>query len=285
MESWLLSHSTLVYWSFLIALSLLVGIWEVFRPRRRHTVSKTHRWLTHGFLTALTDGIIILILPIGAVAVAFAVKNSPYGLLNNTSVPFPVGALLAVLLLDLSQYATHYLRHVIPLLWRFHQAHHSDRDIDFSTGFRFHPGEVLFTQGAYLFAVAVLAPAPIVVACYEIVNVAQSLLSHANVRIPPRVERALELALVTPGFHGIHHSLDAAEQMCNMGVLFSFWDRVFHTHRARSSEGKELRFGLEEVTAAQSIEPLTVLALPFTPRRAARLQSERALQIEIGKAP
>jgi sterol desaturase/sphingolipid hydroxylase (fatty acid hydroxylase superfamily) len=282
METWLSDHSALLYWGIPLALALIFGIWESFRPRRVHAVPKAHRWLTHGFLTTLTKGSAILIFPIGAVAVAFSVRNSSYGVLNRTSIPLPVGVFLTFLTLDLYHYANHYLRHSIPFIWRFHQVHHSDRDFDVSTAFRFHPGEVLLEQAAYLFVVAVLAPAPIAMLYYETVNIAQNVLSHVNLRIPPRIERALGLVVVTPGLHSIHHSVDATEQMSNMGVLFSFWDRIFHTYRERSSAGDNLRFGVEEVTAAQSIEPLTMLALPFAPRRPARPRLESALPIKIG---
>jgi sterol desaturase/sphingolipid hydroxylase (fatty acid hydroxylase superfamily) len=138
-----------------------------------------------------------------------------------------------------------------------------------ATGFRFHPGEVLIGQGIFLLAIAVLAPPPFAVFCYELANIAQNAWSHANLRLPERFEKALGLVLVTPEFHRIHHSIEAAEQRSNLAILFSFWDRLFHTYRAHPNAGEEnLSFGLEEVTAAQSIQPLAMLALPFaTPAR------------------
>jgi Sterol desaturase len=44
--------------------------------------------------------------------------------------------------MDLSFYWWHVLNHRIPVLWRFHNVHHIDPDLDVSTGFRFHFGEV-----------------------------------------------------------------------------------------------------------------------------------------------
>lgn len=284
MESWLFAHLALLYWGVPIFLGIFLGIWEMFRPRRIHALSKTHRWLTHGFLNTLGDAIVVLIFPVGAVAVAFAVRNSAYGVLNHATLPLPVNVLLTFLLLDLYHYASHYLRHSIPLLWRFHQVHHSDRDFDVATAFRFHPGESLLAQAPYLLLIAVLAPTPIAMVCYELANIAQNVWSHANLRLPQRLERACGSILVTPEFHRIHHSIDADEQMSNLAVLFSFWDRLFHTYRAHPSAGEDnISFGLEEVTATQSIQPLAMLALPFSRQPTALLQPQSALQVDIGR--
>jgi len=40
----------------------------------------------------------------------------------------------------------------------------------------------------------------------------------------------LELVLVTPRYHHIHHSSDAALHDGNYGGLFTFWDRMFGTY-------------------------------------------------------
>jgi len=287
MGRWLFAHSAVLYWGLPVGLSLLLGIWEGFRPHRVRALSRADRWLTHGFLTSLTDAITILVFRIGGVAVAFAVSGSAYGVLNHASLPFPIEVLVTFLLLDLFQYGNHYLRHSIPLIWRFHQVHHSDGDVDFSTGFRFHPGEVLLTQAGYLLVIAALAPAPLAVLCYELLNIAQALFSHANLRLLPGIERALGLVLVTPEFHRIHHSVDVAEQRCNLGVLFSFWDRLFHTYRASPQAGEDrLQLGVDEVAAAESVRPLTMLALPFirrTPRHGSSVRNSHKTGTLLGQ--
>jgi len=218
----------------------------------------------HGFVDILNNTTIPLVFRVSALAVAFAMSNSPWGVLNRLPLPLAVRVLLTCVLLDLFLYVNHHAQHSVPLLWRLHQMHHTDGDVDLSTGLRFHPGDVFLTQAAYLVVVAVLAPPPIGVLCAELFNLAQAMFSHGNVTLPPRLESMVRLVLVTPEFHRVHHSINAAEQRSNLGVLFSFWDRLFHTYRHKPEAGEEgLRFGLEEVTAAQSVQPLTMLALPF----------------------
>jgi len=48
----------------------------------------------------------------------------------------------SVVLLDYTLYLWHVLTHRVPLLWRFHEIHHADRDLDVTTAMRFHAGEM-----------------------------------------------------------------------------------------------------------------------------------------------
>src|ERR1700736_1849962 len=51
--------------------------------------------------------------------------------------------LLALLLLDFLYWLQHYFNHKVPLLWRFHMVHHSQRELNFFTDFRYHVLEYL----------------------------------------------------------------------------------------------------------------------------------------------
>jgi sterol desaturase/sphingolipid hydroxylase (fatty acid hydroxylase superfamily) len=66
-------------------------------------------------------------------------------------------------------------------------------------------------------------------AVYELVFQANTLFHHSNVRLPIRVERLLNLVLVTPRMHGIHHSQVRNETNSNYSVVFSWWDRLHRT--------------------------------------------------------
>jgi len=265
MQPWWFVHLGWLYGGMLVAAFLTVAIWETHQPRRVPGIPTSKRWLLNGFLLVLTDATTSLVFRVGAVALAFTLRKSGY-VLNLPWLPAFLHALLTFLVLDFVQYLSHYLRHSIPLLWRLHKVHHSDQDIDLSTGVRFHPGEVLFTQGMHLLTIAATAPPPAVVACFELCDIVQALFSHANISLTLSLERTLGLIIVTPERHRIHHSKDAADQGSNLAVLFSFWDRLFHTSRQNRTGEDRLQFGIEEVTAAESVRPLTLLSLPFLPR-------------------
>src|SRR5262249_19945041 len=143
-------------------------------------------------------------------------------------VPLPEWArfILGFLLLDLSFYYWHVANHKVPLLWRFHNVHHIDPDLDVSTGFRFHFGEVLLSTLFRVAQVGLIGMSFATLAVYEAVFQANTLFQHSNVRLPIRLERLLNKVLVTPRMHGIHHSQVRPETNSNFGVVFPFWDRL-----------------------------------------------------------
>jgi len=123
------------------------ALWETFRPRRALSASTARRWANHAVIWLLGDVAVVWIYRAGAVVVASAASAGHYGLLTQVGLPFGVRCAIGILLLDLLRYAQHYVYHAVPILWRIHRVHHSDPDYDWSTGLRFHPMEVLLTQG------------------------------------------------------------------------------------------------------------------------------------------
>lgn len=64
------------------------------------------------------------------------------GLVQRIGVSHLLRQIVAIVLLDYTLYLWHVLTHRVPLLWRFHQVHHIDREMDASTALRFHFGEI-----------------------------------------------------------------------------------------------------------------------------------------------
>jgi sterol desaturase/sphingolipid hydroxylase (fatty acid hydroxylase superfamily) len=107
--------------------------------------------------------------------------------------------------------------------------HHADPELDVSTGFRFHFGEVLLSTLFRVAQVGLLGVSLGAFAAYELVFQANTLFHHSNTRLPIRLERALNFVLVTPRMHGIHHSQVRGETDSNYGIVFSWWDRLHRT--------------------------------------------------------
>ncbi len=150
-----------------------------------------------------------------------------------TSLALPVFAQFALgfLLLDLFDYGYHRVAHRVRGLWLLHAVHHSDPQLDATTGMRFHPVEVtieMVLKTALLLGLGL--PLWVEGARAVFLNPA-NLLQHANVAFPAWVERRLSWLLVTPAMHRIHHSPDMRETNSNYGAVFSFWDRLFGTYR------------------------------------------------------
>ena len=73
-------------------------------------------------------------------------SDRPFGLVHLLPLPSAVRFVLSFLLMDLTFYWWHAANHRLAFLWRFHNVHHIDPDLDVSTAFRFHFGEVAFSS-------------------------------------------------------------------------------------------------------------------------------------------
>src|ERR671930_628338 len=166
-----------------------------------------------------------IVRPIG-LSLATWTSATSFGLLHIVALPAAVRFGLAFLLMDLTFYYWHLANHRIPVLWRFHNVHHIDPDLDVSTALRFHPGEVLLSAGFRVLQVSLIGVPPLTYMIYEGVFQASTLFHHSNVRLPLRAERLLNLVLVTPRMHGIHHSVVEGETNSNYSTVFSWWDRL-----------------------------------------------------------
>jgi sterol desaturase/sphingolipid hydroxylase (fatty acid hydroxylase superfamily) len=193
-----------------------------------------------------------------------ASANRRRGLLRLLPLPRGLRALLGFLLLDYTLWMWHRLNHAVPVLWRFHLPHHVDRDLDASTGLRFHFGELALSAGFRAGQLAVLGVGRGAFLGYQVVLLAGVLFHHSNLRLPIRLERGLCRVLVTPRMHGIHHSIVEAEAGGNFGSLFPWWDDLHGTRRLDVPQAA-LTIGVPAYLDARDAGLERVLALPFEP--------------------
>jgi sterol desaturase/sphingolipid hydroxylase (fatty acid hydroxylase superfamily) len=223
--------------AFVTGLTLLAAA-EAAAPRRRRAIARSHRWLGNlGLVVA--DTIAVRAVPfMSAVAIAGLAETRGWGLLQTVApVPTWLGVTASIVLLDLAIYLQHVLFHALPALWRVHGVHHTDPELDVTTGVRFHPIEILLSAGFKLAVVGILGAPVAGVIAFEIVLNVGSLFSHANLRLPESADRVLRLVFVTPDMHRVHHSADRVEADHNFGFTLSWWDRLFGTYRAQPRMG------------------------------------------------
>jgi len=193
-----------------------------------------------------------------------------FGLLHLADLPTAARIVCAILLLDLWQYSWHRLNHVVPVLWRFHSVHHSDREMDATTALRFHTGEIVLSSVARLAILPLVGLTIVEVLIYETLLLPIILFHHSNVRVPGAVDVWLRWLIVTPWMHWVHHSDYQPETDSNYSSLFSVWDRIFGSFRLRE-EPSEITLGLEEITNVDEWRTLPgMLKAPFrrrSPRR------------------
>ncbi len=239
LDTFLLDHESAIRLGFFVGSFVILALWELFAPRRASQASKRIRW-TNNLALAIANILVVRVLfSLAAVGLAVFVNERGTGLLNMFAVPYSLAIVASLLAFDLAVYLVHLAFHTAPVLWRMHRVHHSDVDFDVATAVRFHPIQVLLSTLMKFAVILVLGPPILAVLLFEAVFHALVLFNHANVRIPPAVDRVLRWFVVTPDMHRVHHSVRSAETDSNFGFALPWWDRLFGTYRAAPAAGHE----------------------------------------------
>lgn len=252
--------------SIFIGVLTLMAILEAILPKRTRTQSRKSRWVTNFSLVVINSLVLKLLGPITAVLAANYALSNGWGLLNLFSIPLPLilQIVLGVVLLDLAIYAQHVASHHVPMLWRFHKVHHADRDIDVTTGIRFHPIEAALSMVYKCVIILLLGPLALSVVAFEIILNASAMFNHANMTLPKRLDAILRLFIVTPDMHRVHHSVIPAETNSNYGFFLPFWDRLFKTYIEQPEEGHDgMTIGLNEFQSDNPSKLPWVITIPF----------------------
>ena len=252
----------LVFASVLVLMASVEALW----PRRKRVMDRSKRWFNNLSLSVLNSIIIKVLGPITAIATANYALDNGYGLisLSPVALPFWLEVLIGFVILDLLIYFQHVASHKIPMLWRFHKVHHADRDIDVTTGIRFHPIEALFSMLYKCGFILILGPLPIAVFLFEVVLNGSAMFNHANVKLPLWLDKVLRLVIVTPDTHRVHHSTIRTETDSNYGFFLSIWDRIFRTYTAQPKLGHDnMVIGLDEYQTESPASLAWSLKTPF----------------------
>lgn len=233
----LLTHAAAIRLGAFAAIFAVMALWEVLAPRRHQTVGRWRRWPANLGIVVLDSLLVRVIFPTAAVGVALFAEARGWGVFHALEVPAWLAVLASMLVLDLAVYLQHVLLHAVPLLWRLHRVHHTDLEIDVTTGARFHPLEILLSLLFKFGVIATLGAPAVAVLAFEVVLNVSSMFNHGNVRLPRRLDAALRWLLVTPDMHRVHHSWYPDETNANFGFNLSWWDRLFGTYRAQPRDG------------------------------------------------
>jgi sterol desaturase/sphingolipid hydroxylase (fatty acid hydroxylase superfamily) len=264
MTGTLLAHEPTIRLGAFLAVLALMALWELAAPRRRNDLPRLLRW-SNNLALVVIDGLVLRLgFPILASGMAVIAASQGWGLFNVLALPGWVTFVLGFLLLDLAIYAQHATFHAVPWLWRLHRMHHADQDFDLTTGLRFHPGEIILSMGIKLALVLALGLSPVTVLLFEVVLNATAIFNHANVRLPPGLDRVLRLFIVTPDMHRVHHSINPLETHSNFGFNLPWWDRIFRTYRAQPLAGHEaMTIGLPQFRTPRDQWIDRMLVQPF----------------------
>jgi sterol desaturase/sphingolipid hydroxylase (fatty acid hydroxylase superfamily) len=196
-----------------------------------------------------------------AVAAAFGrVLSSQFGIsLWPSGWNFALQVVAALLIADVGTYLRHRLFHASPLLWRFHQIHHSPTGLYWIRSAYTHPLEQFSIMLAIMFPIALLGAGDAVILVVVFVYGLSGLLQHANIDARSAF---LNRIFATTEVHRIHHGANEMGNGSNFSAFFVFMDVLFGTYRRPELHEAPRRVGLEGVKAFPG-DFLTHLALPF----------------------
>lgn len=154
-------------------------------------------------------------------------------------VPRAVSVAAIFVAIDGCNWLVHLANHRMRMLWRFHELHHSQEDLNVLTVFRTHP----LIHVSYLVS---LLPGLVLLANGEISIVLLVVYggfvafahSNTNLGFGP-----LRRVFVSPNYHRIHHRADGAQDV-NLGFVFTIWDQLSSRAIFPSDETVRIATGL-----------------------------------------
>ncbi|WP_261817341.1 sterol desaturase family protein [Vibrio gallicus] len=248
---------------FACILLLCIALESIY-PRRVLTQPKWYRWVNNIALVVFNSLLLRLTLPLLAFEAAAWTEQHSVGLLHLLGVSSLINIIISVLVLDLLIYWQHRLFHVVPWLWALHKMHHSDQDIDVTTGARFHPIEIWLSMIIKITAVLILGISPIAVIIFEVALNGCAMFNHSNLRLSQQLDKIIRKCMVTPDMHRVHHSIIRRETNSNYGFCLSIWDRLFNSYIAQPKHGHgKMRIGIAQFRHPNEQRLDKLLTQPF----------------------
>lgn len=239
--------------AFAVILEALIPFVDFKYRKLRHIGINLIFVITTGIVTGL------------AAFVAFGIiqiDTSGFGLFPLVALPLWIEVMLSLVLLDFfGQYLIHVCLHKYKWLWKLHLVHHSDTTVDASTGTRHHPGDMLAREILILSIVAIFGIQVAVYVLYRIITPFFTYLTHANIALPSKIDRALSWVIVTPHMHKFHHHFERPWTDTNFGNTLSCWDRLFGTFVY--DDPTKIQYGVDTVDGSEDQNLRYQYALPW----------------------
>lgn len=174
------------------------------------------------------------------------------------ALPVPLQITLVILCVDFLSWFSHFLRHHVPLFWRFHKIHHSPKEMNFFVYYRNHPVDIVIHRSImfipfFCLQLDVALPTFIV---WSLFKVFLGYFQHSNVKAG---FGPLRYIFVSPQYHRIHHSIDRKHRDKNFGSLFIIWDIMFRTKYLGFHEYPDTGISDKNFPHAESTKPINLI--------------------------
>lgn len=239
------------FWG-LIIISLVVWLLEILFPWRKYqSIFRKDFWLD-GFYMFFNFFLFSIVISgfykiLTLISNDVGIKQSSLALLDMSQLPSWLQLLTFFLVLDFVQWFTHTLLHKYSFLWKFHQIHHSVKEMGFAAHLRYHWMENVLYKPLKTFGVMILGGfEPEQAYIVHFFAIAIGHFNHANIKI---TWGPLKYFLNNPVMHLYHHAHDLpnGKYGVNFGISLSLWDYIFKTNYIPEDSGTiELGFKGDE---------------------------------------
>jgi sterol desaturase/sphingolipid hydroxylase (fatty acid hydroxylase superfamily) len=140
--------------------------------------------------------------------------------------PVWVQVLFFLITHDLYIYWFHRWQHHSKILWRTHEAHHSNKEVDWLAGARSHSLEILINQTVEFAPILLLGANPAVVPIKALLDAVWGMYIHSNINVK---QGKLNYIINGPEMHQWHHADQREVFYANYATKFAMWDWLFGT--------------------------------------------------------
>lgn len=258
----------------LIAISLIVWVLEMIFPwRKKQALFRKDFWLDtfYMFFNFFLLNLIILIALSETVAALFndalsliGLSLDSFQLFDVKTMPKVLGLFILFIVSDFVQWNTHRLLHRVPILWKFHQVHHSVKEMGFAAHLRYHWMEPVVYKSILYIPLAIIGGFNAQdVAIVYFFNIAIGHLNHANIGWDYGIFKYI---FNNPKMHIWHHAKELPKHVrygVNYGLTLSLWDYIFKTDYVPYN-GKDIELGFNDDETfpkdfiSQEVYPLTL---------------------------
>lgn len=150
--------------------------------------------------------------------------------------------LLGFMVRDFVQWWVHRLLHRVPWLWKYHQVHHSVREMGFAAHLRYHWMETVVYRSLEYIPLALIGIGLRDFFIIHIFTLFVGHFNHSNLKVPLG---PLKYVFNNPQMHIWHHAMHLPAQRrygVNFGLTLSIWDYLFGTNYI-PHEGRDIELG------------------------------------------
>ncbi len=234
------------FWGLIIISLLVWGLEILFPWRKQQGVFRKDFWLDafymffNFFLFSLAINGVYNVTQ--ALLEKVGINNTSLSLVDLSAWSFGLQLFVFFIVLDFLQWITHIFLHKIPFLWKFHQVHHSVKEMGFAAHFRYHWMENILYKPLKTLGVMLLGgfePEHAYIVHFFAISIGH--LNHANLKWS---WGPLKYILNNPVMHLYHHAYELPKGTfgVNFGISLSLWDYLFKTHHVPEASGS-IRLG------------------------------------------